>query len=119
MSLVHALCLCCGEPSEWESDAGPPCCPHCLCSVHVPADLDDMATVTLTVHELRVLTMWADKWAHSMPDLHSKRVVTGIVDRLVPQLPGGQSLTIDQLVSDLASRFPDFNFEIQRPGDAP
>lgn len=57
---MNLLCLVCGEPS-YVTEA-PDACPHCG-DIGTPADLDNTATVTLTKHELRILTFWADAYA--------------------------------------------------------
>lgn len=50
----------CGEPSYLTE--APDECPHCG-DIGTPADLDETATVTITKHELRILTFWADAYA--------------------------------------------------------
>lgn len=57
---LNLLCLVCGEPSYLTE--APDECPKCG-DVGTPADLDETATVTLTKHELRILTFWADAYA--------------------------------------------------------
>jgi hypothetical protein len=94
------LCLHCGTLAEVDPSAPPPCCPSCR-SRAVPADADDTATVTLTTHELRVLTLWAENWARHISGMSpdAPRVVQGICDRLATQTAA--ALTFRQEMSDL------------------
>lgn len=80
-------------------------CPGCGAR-GVPADTEDTVTVTLTKHELRILTIWAGNWA----DLHGTAlpsmpaVIQGIVDELGKSTDVAMSLS--QEISDLRAAFP-------------
>ncbi|MFJ5532465.1 hypothetical protein [Streptomyces sp. NPDC093261] len=79
---ARLLCLHCRNVTEVDPDGEPlRCCPGCQ-STGVPADADDTVTLTLTTHELRVLTIWASNWAeaikHDSPD--APTVIYGILD---------------------------------------
>lgn len=79
------LCLACGNIIEIVETAFG--CPICGCT-GVPADMADAVTVTLTVHELRVLTMWAEFYASAGNDEEHRmmrKAVYGIAHRLTQQ----------------------------------
>lgn len=81
-------------------------CPHCG-ATGVPADTENTATVTLTIQELRVLVIWAERWASNGDDAeheNMRRVIYGIADELAVQ--AGQSLTMLGEVADLRRAFP-------------
>lgn len=56
---ANLLCLVCGEPSYFEEGIFPDQCPNCG-DTGTPADLDETLNLTITAHELRVLTFWAE-----------------------------------------------------------
>jgi hypothetical protein len=117
--MVRALCLCCGGVSEFDDDAPPVGCPHCRCTKHVPADLNMQEQITITAHELSVLTHWADNWARGvigMSDPHSQQLVRGIVDRLVPQVKSSVGLTFQHEVNDLRASYPELTIEATQFG---
>ncbi len=61
-------------------------CPHCG-SPGVPADMSKKLTVAITWHELRILTIWAERWAsQAEPDSPgSQAIIYGIADRIQMQ----------------------------------
>jgi hypothetical protein len=99
------LCLCCGSTTEQRP--GLTGCPSCGCSEHVPADLGDTLTVTLTRHELRILTFFATYWAnrHQQSNPHTVAGVQLICDRLGTQTD--TALTLGQEIADVRAAFPD------------
>lgn len=113
------LCLNCNEETEPGTHQ---VCPHCG-STHVPADLDDKVTITLTRHELRVLTIWAERWAmdcaERTPEHETmRRVVYGITDRLEMQLLGNPTpLTIVGEINQLRDRHPNLWTNVPDPPD--
>lgn len=114
---INILCLACGEPSFIEPDADIQACPHCG-DTGLPADLDDTVTVTLTAHELRVLTFWSEAFSKDLikhgydPEQRTKKVLKTIVDRLSMQTD--VALSQRQEMADLRALFqnaPDFKLE--------
>lgn len=92
-------------------------CPACG-DQGIPADPDDTVTVTLTRHELRILTMWADNHARLIsqkPGLAGMvRVTTGILDALGQQTDA--PLTLGQELADVRQAFPDTTVTVYRDG---
>jgi len=84
------LCLHCSH--EVEPNPELKACPQCG-DEGIPADLDKKVAVRITIHELRILVMWAEFNASGQKDLAARqrlqRVVYGIADRLILQLPEG------------------------------
>jgi hypothetical protein len=106
---MRLLCLACGEET---APTGPlSACPHCG-NQGVPADLDDMSSITLSTHELRILTMWADNWATYIEKRHpgSQRVIRTILDRLATQTAA--ALTLRQEIADVRAAFPDAEVKV-------
>ena len=106
------LCLACR--AETEMREGLHCCPNCG-DKGVPADTNDCVSVTLTWHELRILVMWAERWAAQTPEkerLSLQKVVYGIADALQLQHPEKVSLTFMGEVSELRGAFGDKNIEV-------
>lgn len=95
------LCLACSKES---SPAAPlKCCPNCG-DTGVPADTEKKVTVSLTLHELRILVIWAEFYAGKILKEApvAQRIIYGIADRLVPQLPADAGpLTFMAEISEL------------------
>lgn len=96
------LCLQCGTVAETseEHDA----CPGCGDSMHVPADLNDTVDLTITRHELRILTIWASNWARQHNDPGTSQCIKTVLDRLGTQTD--TALTLSQEIADLRAAFP-------------
>jgi len=116
-SKIRLLCLRCRATLELPRDHDLTACPECG-SHGVPADLDDTAAVTLTTHELRILTMWASNWAQSIADKprceDSPQVIQGILDHLGQQTAAPLSLA--QELADLRAAFPESDVTVHRDG---
>lgn len=87
------LCLNCSEVINPEQAQRLSCCPNCG-DRGTPADLATTVTLNITTHELRVLVMWAERWAgmerQTTTDREEmQRAVYGIADRLETQMPDG------------------------------
>lgn len=121
MTVRRFLCLSCREVSRVDDDdPAPTGCP--ACDDHgIPADADDTVTITLTTHELRILTMWADNYARVIaadrerPDLATMpAVVRGIIDHVGTQTAA--PLTLSQELADVRAAFPDATVTLHRGG---
>lgn len=108
------LCLCCGAEVDQVPDMKG--CPACGCARHVPAALGDSVTVSITTHELRILTMWASNWARSISrdDPHIGSVVGTILERLGQQTSA--ALTLSQELADVREAFPDARVVVVEDG---
>lgn len=112
------LCLRCRaevEPSDNLS-----ACPACGAR-GVPADTADRVTVTVTWHELRVLIIWAERWAsdHAASDPDMRKVVYGIADALQLQHLDKHALTF---AGELSSLRGDLGLKVEQnviPEDRP
>lgn len=97
-STKNLLCLVCGEPSYVTET--PSACPFCG-DQSAPADLDKMVTISLTEHELRILTFWTEAYARLYerigydPTRRMSLMVKTIFDRLSMQTTTPLSLTQD------------------------
>lgn len=95
------LCLCCGATSTSGDLVGT--CAGCG-DFGRRGELDSRVDVSLTVHELQVLVMWAERFAADGPD-RMRRVLYGIADRLGMQLGAeAPALTLMGELSELRSR---------------
>lgn len=118
---INMLCMNCGEPAylSEEEALNATGCPHCG-DQGTPADLDNQVTITLTSHELRILSFWSEGYAKMMahigqdPSGRMPKVLKVIRDRLTLQTDTSLSLTQD--LADLRQRtteaFPDDSVEM-------
>jgi hypothetical protein len=107
--MASLLCLTCGNITSTDEDLR--ACPACGDSVHSPADLAETVTVTLTKHELRILTMWAENWARECGGAAMKAMGT-ILLRLGTQTD--VALTLSQEIADVRAAFPDSEVTVHR-----
>ena len=116
--MIKALCLQCGEPSflteeEEEKTFG---CPKCGDTLGIPADLDDQVDLTITSHELRILTHWADNYTALMyrygldPERRMGQVMKVILDRLSMQT--NVPLSLGQELADLRSAMSEKGYSV-------
>lgn len=100
------LCLKCRAVTPPNPDLS--ACPNCGDNQGIPADLSHTVNISITVHELRVLVMWAEFWASAKDDDEHKsmrKVLYGIASALQLQIPDGTSLTFSGELADLRSEF--------------
>jgi hypothetical protein len=80
-------------------------CPECG-GKGVPVDLAEKVNICITWGELRLVVIWAERWADhitkSFPE--SKQVVYGIADALQLQHPDKRGLTFMSEISELRGR---------------
>lgn len=78
-------------------------CPGCGAR-GVPADTADRVSVNITWQELRVLVIWAERWASAHPDNEPPMLeaVYGIADRLQAQHMDKPGLTFRSELADLS-----------------
>ncbi len=105
---VRMLCLACRAVTEVDENDPVAGCPACG-NNKSPADADDTVTITLTVHELRVLTIWASNYAEAIKDMpdceDSPAVVYGILDEITKFTDA--PLSLRQEFADLRSEVGD------------
>lgn len=102
----------CGEPS-YVTEA-PSECPHCG-DVSTPADLDETITISITKHELRLLTFWSEAYARLYsrmgwdPSDRMSATLKTLRDRLAMQTDTPLSLVQDlaDLRLEVAQKFGD------------
>ncbi len=90
-------------------------CPKCG-HKGVPCGDENQVTVSVNVHELRLLCIWAENYAQSISkagDTYNE-VVYAIACRLRRQLPNGNCLTMSDEFKALAEHF---HFETNHPAD--
>lgn len=113
---MRLLCCHCREITEVDLEGSAlTACPHCG-STSAPADADDLATVTLTKHELRILCIWASNYAENIKGHpgcgDSPKVVYGILDHLGTQTD--VALSMRQELADVRAAFPDSAVTVRR-----
>lgn len=77
----EGYCIECGL--DVESFKGLECCPHCG-TKSPPANYADVVDVKISWYELRILTIWAERWAHTFKGAGT---VYAIARRLQKQHP--------------------------------
>lgn len=100
------LCLHCRQIILIHPETALTACPNCG-SRSIPADTADTTTLTITTHELRILTIWASNWATHIKDTpgcdDSPKVISGILDEIgkATAVP----LSLGQEIADLRAEF--------------
>lgn len=90
-----------------EEDIAPdmPGCPKCG-TASLPQLVADDVTININWHELRILTIWAENWAHGMEGDNKEscvRTLNCIFRRLEKQHPMKPRLSLSGEVEDLKS----------------
>ena len=98
-----ALCLTCRGKFTAQQIEGATACPKCG-SNSVPADPNELATITLTEHELKILCMWAHNWGKEHAT--GTNPVDGIVNEIRSQCSALPPLTMDEEFSGIKKAFP-------------
>lgn len=115
---MRLLCLRCREITGASEGHSLNACPACG-NTNPPADADDTVTITLTTHELRILTIWASNWAEAHTDKpegqDSPRVIAGILDGIGQYTSA--PLSLRQEVADVRAAFPDSEVTLYRDGE--
>jgi hypothetical protein len=85
---------------------GAQACPVCG-TTGTPCDIADDVTIKINWHELRILGIWADNWAHDdkIPG-DSKNIVATIIQRLEAQHPDKTPLTLSGEIRKLQEDYP-------------
>lgn len=105
--MSEGFCLDCG--TEIESFEGLSACPFCG-TTGSPASHKEQVNVSINWFELRILCIWAERWANEKNiDVHT---VYGIAHRLEKQFPNMTKLTLAGEISDLKRDFPDLETNI-------
>lgn len=101
--MKRLLCLACGNETDETPDMR--ACPSCGDALHPPANLSDSVNLTISTHELRILTMWADNWARSIEARcpGSQKAISVILDRLATQTDA--PLSLSQEIADIRREF--------------
>lgn len=107
MSYKTTLCVTCRATFTNAELEGATCCPSCG-TLGIPAALNNTATVTLTGHEWRLLTIWADNWARKicakdeLPGYDSVAAIGGVIGEIHRQAPSLGGLTMSEEIQELA-----------------
>ena len=104
MSEPVGFCTLCS--TSIESFEGLTECPRCG-TKGIPCDFKNQVDVTVNIHELRILCMWAENWANQIQN-EAPEVVYGIVHRLRQQLPEDAQLTMLDELTGLRKEGIDF-----------
>lgn len=88
-----------------ESFEGLNACPNCG-STSKPCGDADQVTISVNWHELRVLCIWAERWAIEKVEPSGdtgggRGVVYAIADRIAAQNPGRGALTLARELNDM------------------
>ena len=94
-----------------DSFDGLTCCPKCG-SKGKPCGNEDQLSVSINLHEIRLLCIWAENWSGTFKDDDaSKETVYAIANRIKKQLPSDKQsvpLTMREEFAQLKQQFPDF-----------
>jgi hypothetical protein len=89
-------------------------CPNCG-SKGKPCGNEDQVSISINVHEIRLLCIWAENWAGTINDGSEKSggrdLIYAIANRIKPQLPESKRsipLTMREEFGQLKQSFPDF-----------
>jgi hypothetical protein len=85
------MCVACSNVIEYEGEStGLNACPKCG-DKGIPFDPGDNVSVSINAHELRILTMWAERFVQTIKDEHVQgtmgKALKGIGKRLREQAP--------------------------------
>lgn len=114
---MNLLCLECGTELVLSEDHELNRCPNCR-GKGVPADLNQTVTLTITRHELRILTIWAGQWAdwgvrQGWKDAEiGPKIIRTITDRLATYTDA--ALSMSQEFADLRAAFPASEVKVYR-----
>lgn len=98
-----AMCVCCRRRFTEAEISGAKGCPACG-DAGVPADPREIATITLTHHEWRLLGIWAHKWGEQCAKLRNP--VDGIVGEMRRQAPDLPPLTMGEEFAGVKKLYP-------------
>lgn len=112
---MSGFCTACG----WKvvTFDGLKACPQCG-SKGLPCDDADQVTVSVNWHELRVLCVWAERWAIEKVEPSNsggRGTVYAIADRIRAQHPSRGSLTLSGDINEL--RDAGFDVKTNIPGE--
>ena len=100
-------CTHCGTEFTEKELEGVYACPICK-TTGVPCSIAEDVTIKINWHELRILGIWADNYAQSMPPDQdgSKQLVGKIIQRIEAQYPDMTSLTLGGEIRKLQETYP-------------
>lgn len=93
-------CTTCRAEFDQSETEGASACPRCG-STGVPMWVSDDVTIKINLHELRILSIWADNWAREKCDQDVQEMLDAVLRALGRQLPG-VSLTMEAEFQRLA-----------------
>lgn len=122
INLEAKWCILCGQRFE----VGEPvevtdACPGCG-TTSLPCSPDQDFILQVNWHELRVLTMWAERWAqrYSSEDLNMPQVVAAIARRLQNQVGNNVlPLTFAQEAFELTTKYENVHSSVPDPPAIP
>jgi len=89
------------------------CCPNCK-TTSVPCTYDNQVDITINWHELRILCMWAERYA--LEHTEGAGVVYSIAERIRMQYPNKSALTLSEELGEIEDMFGKNNVETNFPG---
>lgn len=103
--MAVGFCTCCNYQVESFDDLTK--CPQCG-TTGVPCSYEDQRTISINLHELRLLCIWAENWQSQLPDPHKTDVVYSIATRIRKQLKDCPALTMADEFQKIKDLFPSF-----------
>lgn len=85
-------------------------CPACG-TKSIPCLISEDVSIKINWHELRVLTMWAEKWVMAAADEEALTTITAITHALEKQYPLHTPLTLSKEIQQLMQRYPELGTE--------
>ena len=108
-------CTLCGARFTDAETDGHSCCPKCG-DKGVPCDASQDLKIEINWHELRILGIWAENYAHSCDAKDStsnlSKTVGAITRRLQRQFPELTPLTLSQEISELPRKMQEAGVKI-------
>ena len=109
MSNKVARCLICNEEFGEEDIKNASCCPKCE-NKGVPANPKDDVTIKVNWHELRLLCIWAENWAHKCDKDDNEKMkcvltINCIARRIQKQHQDKTPLTLSGEIEDLKKSY--------------
>lgn len=103
------LCICCRYIFKEEDIGTAECCPRCGTKM-IPADAEDSVALTLTWHEIRILTFSAMNWATQVDSKDASGLsgaIHGIIGEIRRQHPMCPALEMEEELQLLKASHPD------------
>jgi predicted nucleic acid-binding Zn-ribbon protein len=117
---IFARCVLCNKEFTEKEIENSTCCPNCGCK-GIPVAPENDVNVKINWHELRILVIWAENWAHQIAKSDPEKYdyapesIYAIAHRLEKQHPKKGSLSLAGEIKELRQHYP--GVQSTHPGD--